>query len=101
MLQDIDKLTICKNPSGGKDVSVAGHSMDHLGKITLFWRLTTDDCRAQPDTRYPGSVTVMVNRPPSVRSALILPPCCSVMAFAVERPMPWPPVSELREPSAR
>lgn len=33
--------------------------------------------------------------------ARMLPPWAVTMALATDRPMPWPPVSELREASAR
>ncbi len=48
-----------------------------------------------------GSRTVKTLPLPSVLSARILPPCAAAMAAAIVSPMPEPPVSRLRDASAR
>ena len=50
---------------------------------------------------YIGKLAVTTNVLASGVDAEIFPLCSSAIACAIERPMPWPPVSELREQSIR
>lgn len=45
--------------------------------------------------------TILNIIPSAVLSALIVPPCASAVAFAIERPIPVPPVDFERELSGR
>ena len=46
-----------------------------------------------------GNAAVIRNVSPSETAALILPLCADTIACAMDKPMPCPPVSELREAS--